>query len=571
MKKTLLALLTLFTNFVFAQQSCFYDATSHNAGFSYNITISYKLLKGWSKTRPSEVYSVKLVSVTPDSRGFYYGNQRNKFYSCSEIGNNCNPNNWQQVYVGLNGQCKTTTNDKLSFSSIGEEKTIEHWTNENESCSFNELIGTVRQDGTRDLMNIIDAKERPEGNKNTQNNNSENNNPATQTSTTTSTTNSGMPANTSGNDPLAHFATDGKTQSNPMLNKVNSGPNEIDNFNKGYTQGQQIVNAATALYTNPIANISSGSGALDSFSNGYAQGQQIVDVATGLIDLFTPSPEQQKRKEEERQRVRAEAEKKVAEEKAMWADYTNSKVLDKYIAAADRGNEIARVVLMFEIFRLSEIKDMTYLVPNLKSWIDEAVKNKNLDAMNFVGYHSIYNIRPFVNLNYTKDDGLKILEEAATLNSGDAMYTLGEYYNRKKMPNWTTACKQGGSDPEKAFAFFSKAAEQNHPDAMYVLAEIYLNKYPAKKNTWFVTYNIEKNSNLGCTYMYNSLYPKDYQETIYQKFGIHFKKFRRHDVFKELSVMYENGTGCPKDQEMAKKLYGEIEKSSYEYSMKYFR
>lgn len=331
-------------------------------------------------------------------------------------------------------------------------------------------------------------------------------------------------------------------------------------------------NANTGLYTNPMANVSTGSSTLDNINKGYAQGQQIADVATGLIDLFTPSPEQQKRKEEERQRVREEAAKKKAVEKAMWDDYTKGKVLDKYIADAESGNETARVIVMFEIFRLSQIKDMTHLTPNLKSWIEEAVKNKNLDAMNFIGYHSIYNVKPFVNLTYTKEDGLKILEEAASLNSGDAMFTLGEYYNRKKMSkDLTTVSKVGGNDPEKAFAFFSKAAEQNHPDALYFLAEIYLNKYPAKKNDWFVTYTIEKNSSLGCTYMYNSLYPQEYQETLYQRFGIHLKRFLRHRVFKELSDRYANGTDCPKDPEMAKKLSDEIEKSSYEYSMKYYR
>jgi TPR repeat protein len=190
---------------VFAQQSCFYDATSYNAGFSYNITVSYKLIKGWSKARPSEVYSVRLVSVTPDARGFYYGNQRNKFYSCSELGGGCNANSWQQVYVGLNGQCKTSTTDKLTFTRIGEEKTIEHWTNENEGCSFNGMTGTVRQDGTRALMNIIDAKDKTSMNKNDRSNNPVNSNTANNESKAQNRTNTAKPTNATGNDPLAHF------------------------------------------------------------------------------------------------------------------------------------------------------------------------------------------------------------------------------------------------------------------------------------------------------------------------------------------------------------------------------
>lgn len=162
MKKILLTILFFIgVNFAKAQQlSTFYDATSHGAGFSYNVTISYNLIKGWSKARPSEIYKVKLVSVTPDSRGFYYGNQRNKFYSCSEIGTNCDPNNWQQVFVVLNGNCKTSVNKKLSFSRINEEETIESWIEENGACSFDNILVTVLYNGKNGIMNIIDAKEK---------------------------------------------------------------------------------------------------------------------------------------------------------------------------------------------------------------------------------------------------------------------------------------------------------------------------------------------------------------------------------------------------------------------------
>ena len=70
------------------------------------------------------------------------------------------------------------------------------------------------------------------------------NNPATQNKTTTD-----MPENTSGNDPLAHFETDGKTYTNPMSKNTNSGSSSVDNFNKDYAQGQQIVDAVTPLAT----------------------------------------------------------------------------------------------------------------------------------------------------------------------------------------------------------------------------------------------------------------------------------------------------------------------------------
>jgi TPR repeat protein len=388
-------------------------------------------------------------------------------------------------------------------------------------------------------------------------NNSSNNNPVTKTSTTSS----GVPVNTSGNDPLAHFETDGKTYTNPMSNNTNSGSSSVDNFNKGYTQGQQIVNAATALYTNPITNTSSGSSAVDSFTKGYAQGEQIVEVATALIDLFTPSPEQIRKREEERQRIQAEATKKEAVEKAMWDNFTDAKYLEKAIADANNGDENARMFLIYEIHTKSYAKDMTHLLPNIKNWIDEAVKNKNLDAMNFIGHYSILEIKNnFDNLKYTKDEGLKILEEAVTLNSADAMFSLGEYYNKKR----------AGNNPEKAFYFYLKAAEHNLPVAMYALGQIYLNKCTFDYSA-FVKYKIEKNGNLGCTYIHNSLLCKDSQETLYQKYAIYGNKFMKFKVYKELASMYENGTGCPKDKEMAKTLYDESAKSLYDFSMKTVR
>ena len=96
------------------------DATTGITGFSYDISISYKLLKGWSKARPSEVYSVKLVHVVPSSRGFFLKDSKKQFYSCAELGNSCNPNNWQDVSVILTGHCKSASKDRISFSRINE-------------------------------------------------------------------------------------------------------------------------------------------------------------------------------------------------------------------------------------------------------------------------------------------------------------------------------------------------------------------------------------------------------------------------------------------------------------------
>ena len=138
------------------------------------------------------------------------------------------------------------------------------------------------------------------------------------------------------------------------------------------------------------------------------------------------------------------------------------------------------------------------------------------------------------------------------------MFSLGEYYGKKRE----------GNNPEKSFYFYLKAAELNHPVAMYRLGHIYLYKCISDYSAWFVKYKIEKNGNLGCTYIHNSLLCKDSQETLYQKYGIYGNKFMKFKVYKELASMYEKGIGCPKDAAMAKTLYDESAKSLYDFSMK---
>lgn len=83
---------------------------------------------------------------------------------------------------------------------------------------------------------IPNGSNKPTGN--AENNASSNNKPVTQTGTT----NTGMPANTSGNDPLAHFETDSKTYSNPITTS-SSGSSRAENISRSYQQGQQLADA----------------------------------------------------------------------------------------------------------------------------------------------------------------------------------------------------------------------------------------------------------------------------------------------------------------------------------------
>lgn len=168
--KTKYFILSIFLTFglqSFGQlQSFFFDATSGNAGISYNITISYTKIESWEKVRQQEAYKVKLISVTPDSRGYYYKYADKKFWSRAELGNLYNPNKWNPVIVDIEGQCKSATKDRLVFKNINDEVLIQHWIEEGKTCSFKIISGVCNVDISSEqfirIKEIINAKQQSE-------------------------------------------------------------------------------------------------------------------------------------------------------------------------------------------------------------------------------------------------------------------------------------------------------------------------------------------------------------------------------------------------------------------------
>jgi TPR repeat protein len=548
MKKTLLLSLILLTNFAFAQQSCFYDATPNNAGFSYTITVSYKRLSSWSKARPSEVYSVKLVSVTPDSRGFYYGNQRKKFYSCSEIGSNCNPNNWQQVYVEIKGQCKTASKDILSFSRINEERTIEHWIEENGTCTFNDMTGTVRQDNTRTLMNIIDTNEKATENKNTQKNTDNsnplnkqyaNNNPAVQTGAT----NTGTPASKTTTKSLDNYDASTGLYTNPL--KYPSTGTATSKTTKTTTKPLDNYDANTGLYTNPLKSTSSGSGSSTSVNANKAseQSEQIVALATGIAGLFTPDPEKARRK----------AEKKAEEDK----DYRNKKrdkFIDLYynplIKMAKNGDENARMTLYYSSSHFLS----SDLVPERDDWVQKAKNNNNFDAL-------LTEASKKFKVPISSENDLSILLNIAKLGSSDAMVILGEWFDKITYTAYGYT-KFGGEDAKTALYWFEKAAEKNNPKALYYLGMIYTYGISGQSEPYnkskkiHVKYDVVNDEQKAFNYFSKALENED-NITIFAKgsadysgFDVGFDK----GTYRELAIMYKKGKVITKDKKMGREL-----------------
>jgi hypothetical protein len=541
--------LTLFLQSFGQQQSYFYDASLHNAGFSYNITISYTLISEWSKVRPSEIYKVKLISVTPDSRGYFYTHSDKKFWSCSELGNPCNPNNWRDVFVDIGGQCKYAITKKLWFKKINQEEIIEYWIEEGKTCSFNIITGMVADGQYMDLHRIINAKLQAEKSKIDQNKSDNNSqNPVTSSGTQTNSSqpqNTGIPANTSGNDPLVNYnnspTTTQTTTSN--LSETKANPVQIPDDYKGNPLNYNKANT--------------GSNAVDDFNKGYQQGQQIVDVATGIVDLFTATPEQLQRRAE----VQRLTEERNARITKSCKTYLEAQI-GVYLPAAQKGDENARMKLCQEFSSVArgQCLDLFYLIPDHKSWLKQAAANKNFYAINYIGISSVFNgPYGFPLFGITVDQGIAMMDESVNMGNTDAMLLLGTYYSRKKKSPFF-----GGANAIKSIYYFEKGAKMGNVDCLYSLGMIYRHNYVNEATN--IKFKIEKNDTTAFNYFSTAIISR------YNEDSEIIKPHRQSvtycivcsDILKksyyELSMMYEKGIGCKMDKEIARKLKEEYEK-----------
>lgn len=113
------------------------DGASRGRGFSYNVEISIKpVAGGTNNTLHAGAYIVKLISVSADSKGYFSHGKSNRYYSCSELGSFCTPNDFTNVYIGLNYQCKNSGTQAVSFTKVNQEQTITFRLDPDTKCSF---------------------------------------------------------------------------------------------------------------------------------------------------------------------------------------------------------------------------------------------------------------------------------------------------------------------------------------------------------------------------------------------------------------------------------------------------
>ena len=234
--------------------------------------------------------------------------------------------------------------------------------------------------------------------------------------------------------------------------------------------------------------------------------------------------------------------------------------LDKYLVAAENGDEKARMTLIFELRRYSSMlnTNIYYLLPKHEEWLFEAAKNNvnstrnNKAEANFaknnIGEHVIYtayyNMNSYAKMGIDLKQGIVMLEESANSGSVDAMMILAKYYNRKG--------KLYGSNAEKAFYYFSEAAKKGSPTAMLHLGNIYRDQ---NTDIGGVKYkSVPKNNDLAFRWYSKSAACTTYKETAFRAFFNENGSKFEGAVYEELSTMFEKGLGVKKDKSIAEIL-----------------
>ena len=191
--------------------------------------------------------------------------------------------------------------------------------------------------------------------------------------------------------------------SNPMTNS---------NSNSNYNSSQIL---------NSLSNLNPSNSSLSSYAKNYAQGQQIADVATGLYDLFKASPEEQARKEQARLAAQKQAETNRQNEIKLIEENKNKAQQDfnYYLNKLDSSKEDNRAQLVINIMDNYITKKYYYdarnMIPNWKSWMNEAIQNNNKYVTTvFAGKTLGLNNNMFdYKLDLQTDQAIKLLEKVA--------------------------------------------------------------------------------------------------------------------------------------------------------------
>lgn len=450
------------------QLSDYYDAVSNGRdGFSYTITVRIQ------KTADNK-YTATLLQLTPDPKG-YYDAYRGKLYTCSQLGNVCQPNNFGRLTIATR------------YESNGQEEATGNY-------SFTRLNETVVL-GMRITQGAIDGKPRDASN---------------------------FKLELMGGTLAVSHTTEIQNKISQLENLTLSGTTSAASSNNSSSTNQSSATQTTS----PIPSLESQYEKLGIPANTptYTKSEittqvvtQAADLVGGLLNDWNASRDKRIAAEraayEQQQSIEAGERLKKYEEKFI-AKYLP--LMDK----AKRGDENARMTLYFASASLYSKE----YVPLRDQWFEEALKNNNTDAI--VEVARITAGKP--GSDYDLKKALPYLEKAANLGNVDAMVILGSWYSI--IPNTTTykghsSFLDGGQNPKLALEMFKAAAERGSPNAMYYLGMIYkygqIYSFTIKKyNKAYAQFDVILDEKVSLDWFMKSLNPS-YEESLYSKSLLH--------------------------------------------------
>ena len=380
------------------------------------------------------------------------------------------------------------------------------------------------------------------------------NNSTTSSNGNSTTTNSGSSTSNSNNGTYQNSGAQNQT-SNTASNQQLTQQQLDEQF-----YAKQKAN--TAAYDAKIADQT----AINNFQKNYETGQQIGNVVVGLVNLFTPTPEQIARRQQQAADAQAvrdrqaayeqyKAQQAIAEVNRLKADFKRD-YLDKYLKDAEAGDENLRMILIYN--------DYLHMLPNKAAWIKEAVKNNNFDALNIsgeilgLGQIMLGQLDQMMMPVKEKEQGrLLLLKKAANLGSTDAMIQLGIYYDRKDIGD------SKSNNADTAYYWIEKAAELGCPKGAYCLGMIYRYNYTTSyKSPFYAKYKVKKDPDKAFYWFNKSISNMDRPLSLFAKYkvafagpvGDPFSSVFDYDTFKELGLMHKKGIGCPKNPKLAEEF-----------------
>lgn len=358
------------------------DATIDGRGFSYNVQLSITPIENNEVTHAGG-WIVKLISVNPDSKGYYHKGKTDRYFSCSELGSICNPSKFDQVLVKVKYQCENNAEKLIVFYGIDREERIVVRQKSNTNCSIELEFVKVRNIADDPIYHKrVKEIEYPEQN----------------TSTNISNTSS-----SSSNNPAAQSVKSKDAYINGQINTTSSGSSNSTSS----TETTKDVNSSstTPSENNPLDNYNNPSSTKSAFQQGYEIGQQINDAVTPIRNALVDARNRRIERENAKTLEAIDMNRKTKEDYQMLKNEINIKlsdskyfdqnVIQKIPSLLNNNSSSWETLLNSKEYASAIGKDYLYTTTNFKiqSVSSNAIRKDILDTAD--PYRRVYSLETF--------------------------------------------------------------------------------------------------------------------------------------------------------------------------------